>query len=85
MKNCVNVWKVSNEGVDWVFSNFQAIKETSDDFTINKILPICVGNMDGFKGSDAVEMSIHCGSEYDMVLNTTLDVLSIITCGGYNF
>ena len=85
MKNCVNVWEVSNEGVDWVLKKFQAIKETSGDFTVNKILQICVGKVDGFKSSDAVEMSIHCGYVDDMVLNPTLDVLSIITRGGWNF
>ena len=41
-------------------------------------------SLSGFKRSDTVGTSISCGSEYDMVLNPTLDVLLSITCGGWN-
>ena len=44
-----------------------------------------VGMVDGFKRSDAVGTSILRGSADGMVLNPTLDVLSAITCGGWNF
>ena len=44
-----------------------------------------VGMVDGFKRSDAVGISILCGYAYDMVLNPTIDVLSAITSGGWNF
>ena len=64
---------------------FQAIKETSVAFNINKILQVCVGKVGGFKSSDAVGMSIFRGSADDIVLNTNLDVLSAITHGGWNF
>ena len=37
------------------------------------------------KRIDAVGMSICRGSADDMVLNPTLDVLSTITRGGFNF
>ena len=40
--------------------------------------------VEGFKMSDTVGTSIYRGSADDMVLNTTLDVLSAITCGGWN-
>ena len=85
MKNCKNVWEVSNEVVDWMFTQFQAIKYTSVILTINKMLQVYVGNVVGLKMIDAVVTSIHHGSADDMVLNTTLDVLSAITCGGCNF
>ena len=41
--------------------------------------------MDGFKRSDEVGTSICCGYADDMVQNITLDVLSYITFGGWNF
>ena len=41
--------------------------------------------VDGFKIIGAVGMSICRGSADDMVLNPTLDVLSDITRGGWNF
>ena len=44
-----------------------------------------VGKVVELKMIDAVGTSIHHGSADDMVLNTTLDVLSAITCGGCNF
>ena len=39
----------------------------------------------GVKRSDVVRTSIRHGSADDMVLNPTLNVLSAITCGGWNF
>ena len=44
-----------------------------------------VGNLVGLKMFDAVVMSIYSGSADDMVLNPNLNVLSAITCGGFNF
>ena len=85
MNNCGNVWEGSNQGVDWMFPQFQAIKETGVSFTINKMLQGYVGKVVGLKMIDAVGTSIHHGSADNMVLNTTLDVLSAITCGGCNF
>ena len=85
MKNCKNVWEVSNEVVDWMFTQFQAIKYTSVILTINKMLQVYVGNVVGLKMIDAVVTSIHSGSAYDMVQNPSLNVLSAITCGGCNF
>ena len=41
--------------------------------------------MGGFKSSDAVGTSTRRSSAYDMVMNPTLDVLSAITHGGWNF
>ena len=55
------------------------IKDTSVDFIINKMLQGCVGMVDGLKMSDAVGTSIRRGTAYDMVLNTTIDVLSSVT------
>ena len=49
------------------------------------MLWICVGKVDVFKISDAVGTSIFRGSEYDMVLNPNLDVLSDINHSGWNF
>ena len=34
MNNCGKLWEGYNEGVNWMFPQFQAIKETSVDFTI---------------------------------------------------
>ena len=38
-----------------------------------------------FKKSDVLGMSISRGYTDDMVMNMSLDVLSLITTGGYNF
>ena len=38
MNNCGKVREGSDGGVDWVFPQFQAIKETSVVLTINKII-----------------------------------------------
>ena len=84
MNNCGNVWGVSNEGVDWMFLQFQAIKETIVSFVINQMLQGYVGKVVGLKISDVIGTSIHRGSADNMVLNTTLGVLSAITCGGCN-
>ena len=63
---------------------FQAIKDTSVAFTINKILQGCVGKVGEFKNSDAVGTSINCSSADDIVLNPKI-VFSAITCDGCNF
>ena len=85
MNNCGRLLEGSNECVDWMFPQFQATKYTSVSFIINKFFQGCVGNVDGFKISDTAGTSIHSGSVDDMVLNQTLDVLSAITRGGWNF
>ena len=48
------------------------------------MLQLFVGNLDGFKSSDAVGTSIHSGYLDDMVLNSTLDFLSTFSIGGCN-
>ena len=73
MNNCGKLREVSNEVSDWIFPQFQAIKDTSFSSTINKMLQFCVGKVGGFKSSDTVGTSIRRGSADDMVLNTTLD------------
>ena len=83
INSCGKLRKGSNEGVDWVFPQFQEIKETSVDLSINKMLQGCVGMVNVFKRIYAVGTSIRCGSSDDMVINPTLDVLSVITCGGW--
>ena len=85
INNCGKLQERYNEGVDWMFPQFWAIKGNSVYFSINKILQGCVVMVDVFKRSDAVGTPIRCGSANYMVLNTTLDVLSIITRGGWNF
>ena len=80
-----NVWEGSNEGVDWMLPQLQAIKDNSVSFTINKMLQGYVGKVVGLKMIDAVGTPIHRGSANDMVMNTTLDVLSDATCDGCNF
>ena len=85
MNNCGKLQEVSNEGVDWMFPQFQEIKNTSVSFSINKMFQGCVVMVDVFKSSDAVGTSISCGSADDMVLDPTLDFFSVITCGGWNF
>ena len=82
MNNCVNLREGSNEGVDWMFPHFQAIKETSVAFIRNKRIQSCIGKAEVFKRSDTLGAPIHCGSADDMVLNPTIDVLSAITRGG---
>ena len=54
MNNCGKLQEGSNEGVDWIFSQFQSIKDTSVAFIINKILQDCDGMVDVFKRSDEV-------------------------------
>ena len=83
MKNCGKLWKVSNDGVDCILPWFQAIKDTSVAFGINKILQGCVGMVGGSKRIDAVGTSICRGSADDMVLNQTLDVFlpSLVAVG----
>ena len=85
MNNCGKLRKGYNEGLDWRFPQFQSIKETSVAFRINKIRQGCVGMVGRFKRSDALGTSIHCCYADDIVLNPTLDDLSTITCGGWNF
>ena len=84
MNDCGKLQEGSNDNVDWMFPQFQEIKETSVAFSTNKMLQGCVGMVGGFKRCDAVGTSICCGYADDMVLNPTLDVLSAITRGGYN-
>ena len=64
---------------------FQATKENSVAFSINKMLQDFVVMVDGSKKSDAVGMSIRCCFVDDIVLGPNLDVLSSITHGGWNF
>ena len=52
---------------------------------INKVILLYDGKVGRFKCSDAVGTSIHHGSAENMVLNTTIDVLSAITRGGLYF
>ena len=73
MNNSGNLREGSNEGVDWMFPQFQVIKDTSFTFSINKTLQGC------FVIGDAVGTSIRRGSADYMVLNPTLDV------GSWNF
>ena len=58
MNNCGKLQEVSNEGVDWMFPQFQEIKETSVSFSINTTIQGCVEMVDGFKMHDAVGTSI---------------------------
>ena len=74
MNNCGRLLEGSNECVDWMFPQFQAIKCTSVDFAINKILQGCVGKVYGFKISDMVGTSIRHGYADDIVMNSTIDV-----------
>ena len=85
MNNCGKLREGSREGVDWIFPQFQAIKDIGVAFSINKILQGCVGMVGGFKKSDVVGTSICFYSADDMVLNPTLGVFSTITRGGCNF
>ena len=76
MNNCGKVCKGYNEGSEWIFQQSQEIKETSVDFTINKMLQVCFGNVGVFKSSDVVGTETRCGSAENMVLNPNLDGLS---------
>ena len=67
-----------------MFSQFQAIEDTSVAFTTNKKFQGCVGKLDGFKISDTVGTSICRGYAVNMVMNPTLDIFSAITRGGWN-
>ena len=49
MNNYGTVQEDSNDGVDWVSPQFQAIKGTSVAFNINKILQGWVGKLKIFK------------------------------------
>ena len=71
----------SNGSADWILTQFKAIKDTSVVLTINEMLRVYVGKVDQFKSSDTVVTSISRDSEYDMVLNPTIDALSSITHG----
>ena len=85
INSCGKLRKGSNEGVDWVFPQFQEIKETSVDLSINEILQGCVGMVNVFKRIYAVGTSICCGYSDDMVINPNLNILSAITHGEWNF
>ena len=85
MNNCGKLREGSNEGFHYMFPQFQSIKLTSVAFTINKMLQGCVGMVGGFKRSDSVETPIYRDYVDDMVINTTLDVLSAITRGAYYY
>ena len=85
MENCQMLLEGSNDVVDWMLPQFQPIKDTSIYFTINKMIQVFVGNVDGFKSSDAVGTSIYHGSMDDMFINPALNVLSAITYGDCNF
>ena len=84
MKYCGNLWEGVNEGVYLMCAQLKAIKDTSVTFTINDMLQGCAGKMYWFETSDGVEKSIYHGYVDDMVLNTTLDILSVITHGVWN-
>ena len=85
VKNYGKLHEGSNEGVDWILPQFRAIKDTSAAFTINKMLQYCSGKWGIIKSINALGTSIHHGSAYDMAFNSTLDVLSAIPSGGWNF
>ena len=84
MNNFGKLREVSNEGVDWMFPQFQEIKETSVSLTINEILQVRVGVVGVFKRSDVVGTLICSDSVDTIVLNPTLDVLYYITHDGFN-
>ena len=52
MNNFVKLHEISNEGVEWMFQQFQSTKDTNLALTINKMLQVCVGKVDGLKTSD---------------------------------
>ena len=65
-------------------AQLKEIKDNSVTFTINDMLQGCAGKMDWFETSDTVGTSVCHGYADDMVLNTTLDILSAITHGVCN-
>ena len=83
INNCGKLQEGSNGGVDWMFPQFHAIKETIVSFTVHKMLQGCVGKVGKFKRSDVIGTSICSGSVDNMVLNPTVDVFSAITSGGW--
>ena len=85
MDNFGKLKEGSNEGVDWMFPQFQAIKETSVVLTINKMLQVCVGMVDVFKIIDTVGTSICRFFVDNMVMNPTLGFWYPLTRGGWNF
>ena len=48
------------------------------------MLQVCIGEVGVFKRSETVGTSICHGYAENMVLNQTIDALSVITCGGWN-
>ena len=70
--------------VDRVFPQFQAIKKKNVADNINKILQVCVGKFDGLKISDVEVTLIQSVSVDDKVINMSLDIMTAITCGGFN-
>ena len=85
MNNCRKLQERYNEVVDWMFPQFLEINEISVAFKIIKMFQCCVGMVYIFKRRDASGTSICRGSAYDMFLNPTLEVLSSITRGSWNF
>ena len=83
MQNFGKVREGSNEGVKWMFQQFQAMKETSVDLNVNKMFQVCLGKVEVLKRSESEVTSIISGSIDNMVLNKTFDVLSIVTCVGW--
>ena len=81
MNKCGKVREGYNELADWMFPQFQAIKDTSVSFTMNNMLQVCIGKVGGFKRSYVVGT---CGSSDYMVMNLTLGVLSDITPVSWN-
>ena len=65
-------------------AQLKEIKDNSVTFTINDMLQGCAGKMDWFETIDTVGTSVCHGYADDMVLNTTLDILSAITHGVCN-
>ena len=50
MNNCGNLLEGSNKFIDWMFPQFQEIKDTNVDFTINKMIQGCVRKAEKLKG-----------------------------------
>ena len=84
MDNSEKVREGSNNNVKLMLPQYHEIKETSVAFTINKMVQVFFGKLDGFKCIDVVGTSIRCGSADDMVLNPTIDIFSGITCDSCN-
>ena len=83
-KNFGKVCEGSNKVVDQKLSQLWTIKKGSVAFTINKIIQCYAGNVEGFKMSDVVGMSIPFRDADGMVLNHSLNVLSYINSGVCN-